>query len=372
MSYREFDKVGNPDPQRETHVEQAVGRNLHRYLPNPVPSPLHGRDHHRSHPKQLYVVTVVSNPIRFKSRYKLYKEFERHMHESEVTLITVEQALGDRHFAITDKGNPNHVQVRTFDELWHKENMINLGIQRVLQNYPDAEYLAWIDADVEFTRKDWVNETLHQLQHHMVVQLFQNAIDLGPDGETMKIHTGFAASYLSGAKIPMPGEISYYGYGGPGNLWHPGYAWAARREALDGLGGLYDVSILGSGDHLMAWALIGHGAERLPSSMSKGYRYSLQLWENNAEKFIQRDIGFVHGTILHAFHGPKAARNYKGRWKILEEFKFDPFTDLKKDVQGLFQLNMGTTTIPDKRMIGLRDAIRRYFRARNEDSISKE
>jgi hypothetical protein len=369
------DGIGNPVGA----VERAYPPGISRLTP-PIPSQLnyghHRRPHHRSHPKPLYVVAVVSNPLRFKSRFKLYQRFAEHMSESGAILFTVEQAFGDRHFAVTDRNNPHHIQVRSYDELWHKENMINLGIQRVSALYPDAEYIAWIDADVEFQREDWVNETLHQLQHYQVVQLFQQAVDLGPEGEAFKVHTGFMYSYLSGKPKPqpgVPGDWNYYGQSFAGkptvyNVWHPGYAWAARREAFDMLGGLYDVSILGSGDHLMAWALIGEGVRQLPSGMSPGYKESLRIWQERAEKFIQRDVGYVNGTLLHHWHGKKSDRRYKSRWEILEEFKFDPEFDIKRDWQGLFQFNLDGTP----RMLGLRDNVRRYFRGRNEDSIDME
>ena len=41
--------------------------------------------------------------------------------------------------------------------------------------------------------------------------------------------------------------------------------------------------------------------------------------------------------------------------------KYDPVADLKRDWQGLLSL--------DRRRTKLRDDIRKYFRARNEDSI---
>ena len=53
------------------------------------------------------------------------------------------------------------------------------------------------------------------------------------------------------------------------------------------------------------------------------------------------------------------------RWKILTENQFNPNTDIKRDWQGLFQLE----DHGDMRSIKLRDDIRKYFRARNEDSI---
>ena len=55
-------------------------------------------------PSLLHVVTCVSNPLRWKSRIALYRDFERHMIESGVHLTVVECALGERPFELG--GNP--------------------------------------------------------------------------------------------------------------------------------------------------------------------------------------------------------------------------------------------------------------------------
>lgn len=306
-------------------------------------------------PDKLHVIAVISNPVRYVSRYALYEKFAQFMRDNEkyVELHVCELALGRRPFEIPDA----ELKLRTYSEIWHKENMINLMIQRLPPNW---KYVAWIDADVEFQRKDWAVETMHQLQHYMVVQMFQTAIDLGPQGEMIGKANGFMWSHLTGKPRPKIGpDGKSYGY----TTWHSGYAWAARREAIDEVGGLYDVSILGSSDHLMAWGLTGINI--LPSQMSPGYSKSLQDWIDRAERVIKRDVGFVPGTILHYFHGAKANRKYNSRWKILEDFQFDPYTDLKKDYQGLLQLDEDGS----ERMNGFRDAIREYFRSRNEDGI---
>jgi hypothetical protein len=307
-------------------------------------------------PDKLHVIAVISNPIRYTSRYALFRKFEQFMlREPLVQFHVVEQAFGRRPFEVTDSSSANHLQLRTYDELWHKENMVNLGVQRLPA---DWKYVAWIDADIEFQRKDWVTETLQQLQHFMIVQMFQTAVDLGSTGETMGVHNGFAWSYLSGKPRPKK-QASGYSY----PHWHPGYAWAMRREAWEALGGLYDVSILGSGDHLMAWSLIGENM--LPDSMSDGYKKSLADWQGRAVRLINHDIGFVPGTIVHFYHGHKSNRKYQSRWQILERSKFDPFLDLKRDWQGLYQLD----TDGSARMIGLRDDIRQYLRVRDEDGV---
>jgi hypothetical protein len=41
-------------------------------------------------------------------------------------------------------------------------------------------------------------DTLNALQHHPVVQPFSHVIDLGPHGEALETHKGFAYCHLQG------------------------------------------------------------------------------------------------------------------------------------------------------------------------------
>ncbi len=298
-------------------------------------------------PSTLYVVTAISNACRYSSRYKLYENFAKMVADSGGVLVTVEAAFGNRPHVITRPDNPYHVQLRTSSELWHKENMINLGIQRLPENW---EYVAWIDADVQFARHDWVNETLNQLQHFHVVQMFSKANDLDPDYEPFQRHIGFVYSYMHG----LASRNDY-------SNWHPGFAWAARREAINHLGGLIDYAILGAADRHMAHALIGRVRQTIHSKLNQNYKNWLHIWEARAEKHIQRNIGYVPGVIQHYWHGKKRDRRYAERWHILVDNKYDPMLDLKHDHQGLWQLT--------DHNINLRDDLRGYFRARDEDSI---
>ena len=304
--------------------------------------------------EKLYVVTCISNPVRYNSRYALYRQFAERMEKNEnIEFYTIEQAFGRRPFEITDPTNPHHIQVRSKHELWHKENMLNIAISRLPA---DWKYVAWIDADINFSRSDWAEETINQLQHYDVVQMFSHATDLGPKYEPLKTHNGFCYSYLN--QDQTTARTTNY------NSWHSGFAWAITREAFDSLGGLMDISILGSGDRQMAMCLIGQVEETFyPGMMDHCPEYAnvLLQWQNRANKFIKKNVGYVSGTILHNWHGKKVDRGYADRWKILLEDNFNPNLDLKKDWQGLYQLT--------DRSISLRDDVRAYFRSRNEDSI---
>ena len=300
----------------------------------------------------FYVISVISNPVRFESRYDLYMNFKKEMEEAGVKLFTVELQQGDRSFQITESENPMHLQLRTYEELWFKESMINLALSRLPKGW---KYCAWIDADISFTNKNWAIETVQQLQHYHIVQLFSHAIDLGPNGELVQTHNGFVWSYQSGKP---------WGRGKGYSHFHPGYGWAATREALDLVGGLIDKSILGAGDHHMACALIGKAEDSFPKGIESAYAKYILKWQARAERHLKRDIGYVNGTIYHHWHGKKKDRRYVDRWEILINNSFKPEDDLYRDTQGLYILSDSN--------IKLRDDIRQYFRSRLEDSQDLE
>lgn len=299
---------------------------------------------------------MISNPVRYESRYKLYKKFETQMKEAGINLWTAEIAFGERPFEITNPDENRNLQLRTNSELWHKERALNLLIQRVTETNPDWKYLAWIDADIEFPNwrgpKAWYFETVHMLQHFSVVQLFQTAIDLGPHGEAIHTHQGFAFSYRQN----LPFKTGYVN-------WHPGFAWAIRREAYEAAT-IIDYGALGSGDRHMACGWVGKMSESINGRCSPVYIDKLNTWQEQAERGVRRNMGFVPGTILHNWHGPKKARGYQDRWKILVDTQFNPDRDLKIDGYGLYSL----ADHGDLRSISIRDKFRDYFWSRREDS----
>lgn len=311
---------------------------------------------------KLYVITPISNQCRYQSRYRHFRNFEKHVAsthgQADVEQITVECAFSDRPFEVTSPERPGDIQLRTNHELWHKENLINLGFSRLPQ---DWQYAAWIDADVFFERPDWALETIQQLKHYSVVQMFSHAIDLGPSYELVQTHKGFGYGYLHRKEDPS----FHCKWNKEYDYWHTGFAWAIRREAFDKLwNGLIDFAVLGAADHHMAWGLVNMVRQSVPAGVGKRYLDCLLHWQSHAEKHIRRNIGYVPGVIRHHWHGKKKDRRYVDRWKIITQNQFDPDLDLKRDWQGVLQLT--------NRNIQLRDDIRKYFRSRNEDSIDLE
>lgn len=312
----------------------------------------------------FYVVAVMTNPERYKRRPYLFKEFMSRMEKYGANVYVVEGTFKDREFEVTDSKNPKHTQIFLESEIWHKENLINIGISRLPSTW---KYVAWIDADIDFVNPDWMLETVHELQHHSVVQMFEDALDMGPEHEVMTKSKSFGYCYKKGLphKKNKSDKNDYYysKKSSDGYYWHPGYAWAATREAINTFGGLFDTAIVGAGDHHMACALIGEAKRSIPQKIHRNYRNQVMAWQDRASR-LHKNIGYVKGTIYHYWHGKKRDRQYKNRWDILIDNNFDPSTHIHKDWQGVWSLFSGNEK--------LRDEIRIYFQSRNEDSIDKE
>ncbi len=315
------------------------------------------------------VIAVVSNPMQYESRYRLYKTFADDLKQQsvKVTLWTIELLHGAHPPKVTSSYHENHIQLWTSalqGVVWHKENLINLAMNHVFSRSPDSRYIAWVDADLKF-EPDAFEKTIHALQHYDIVQMWSHLINLDPKGGILNSGVGisFMYAYLNG--ISRQNSSAYeQGCGSPGG------AWAARRDALNrigcGLGSpLIDWNIVGGGDRSFAAALIGKIEWQMNPRYSKSYNQSMEIYQEAALDEIKKNVGYVDNTVRHLWHGRVVDRGYDTRWRILEDWQFDPLTDLARDVSGVLRL-----VVRNNRQIGLRDALRKYFQTRNEDATT--
>jgi hypothetical protein len=322
----------------------------------------------------LDVMVTVFNSARYRSRWKHYEDFVSLCDAAgdAVRLWTVEIAFGERDFAVTDARNEQHLQLRTSHELWHKERSLNLLAARVVARHPRAQYFAFVDPDITFLRHDWADECRHRLQHYDVIQMWQDAYDLDPNGRILQTHRSFVSCFeekgpptataIDGGHYTA--GVSDYGQRRGVVYYHPGYCWGWRRRAFEDVGGLIDWSVLGSADFHMAHGLVGTMKLTLRRKLERRYTHAMLEWEKRAKAIRNhKGVGCMGGTIVHHWHGSKADRRYKDRWKILEETKFDHYTDLVADAQGLYRFQH-----QGKRHEQLRDLTRQYFHQRNEDA----
>ena len=299
----------------------------------------------------LHVIAARFNPLRYDLPDRHYDRFVQHMlAQPDVRLTVVECQYGDRPFTCERPG-VHHVGVRARTLLWIKEALQAIGLARLPQ---DWRHVALLDADIEFRRSDWAEAIVQGLQVNDVLQPWSDCYDLGPRGEHLRAHQSFMRLYREGRPIRADGAAGY-------TFAHPGFALAFTRQALDYLGGPIQ-GALGAGDHHACLALIGRAKESLPGGIHPNYRAQILRWEDRAERHIGHNVGFVPGTIEHAWHGDMANRRYVSRWDILTKHQFDPVADLKTNLWGVPELAGNKP--------GLRRDIEDYFRARWEDGLA--
>jgi len=317
------------------------------YKQNPIKQAIQN-----NHPVEdkLHVVIVISNPCLYARRYILIKEFIQRIEneETDVVLYVVEMAYQNQRFLITHAKNPRHLQIRTETPLWHKENMINMGIRHLLPKNWKA--VAWIDSDLEFENATWAKDTLKVLNGSKdIVQIFSHCVDMDIDNRTMNIFSSFGSQFTK----EMPYVTKSLDY------WHPGYAWACTRQAYDKMGGLYQDAILGSADNVMALSLIGKGLKAIHQNSSEDYKDSVIEYQKRVRSLR---LGYVPGVIRHYFHGSKKNRKYTERWHILLKHGFSPKQHLHFQKDGLM---VPSKTCPQQMLT----EIYHYFKERNEDEF---
>lgn len=308
---------------------------------------------------RLHVVAVFFNHYRSKNLLLNFQRFASHMKELGVTLYIVEAVLGESDFEVTEVGNPYHIQKRVKYELFRKENLQNLGVHRAIELHGDeVKYLAMTDSDLTFVNQNIVEDTIAQLQRHRVVQMWSQAVDLGPDGHPLPfpnkggpIVKSFAHCYETIGLDPK--EAGYDAYR------HPGYAWAYRRSVWEAMDGFLDISVVGTADHQMAWACVGNVNIGIHGKTSDNYKMRCVEHLMKISTAVNGDVGAVAGMVLHHWHGTKESRRYGERWSVFIDNNFEPDFDLVRRHDGVVELS--------ERNPQLRQSIRRYMSLRNDD-----
>jgi hypothetical protein len=348
----------------------------------------------------LYAVVPYFNPWRWKSREKHTIRAIKHFVDSGAVVVLVEAAFNRREFAFADSGldgtpancavmgdgfRHKYIGLRTKDELWLKENLINLAVAQLPY---DWQNVCWLDSDVHFLRPNWVGECIHKLQHYAFLQMFSHARDVSPDYEVMPEDyphadgVGFVHHHTTSISRAVAGTLTEMAQGGDhvsikldlettpvpygaARVW-PGLAWACTREAWDAVGGLMDFAIWGGGDWHAAHALVETPDidTMMRADLHPNYRNMVLEWRARCCAKIRRNVGVMSGSIFHHWHGLKLKRGYVAKHRLLSQTKFDPMRHLKRDYQGLYQLHDdGSETF-----VALRDMLRQIARERDEDS----
>lgn len=288
----------------------------------------------------MEVICCHFNPMKYQKPLENYLIFR---HDLKSPLTTIELSF-DGNFDIEDAihihGNPQNI-------MWQKEKLLNILIEQ-----SSSDKIAWLDADVLFENENWYEETIAKLDDHPVVQLFETIDFLGPDDLPRKTFLSTINNMYKAESWSKEDVSSGFAKGGA-----PGFAWAARKEAIPG--GLLDRHVMGSADLYMIYAWLGIWNGKLVQGINPEYQKHFLKSAAPYFKAVKGGIGCISGHIAHLYHGSLKNRHYFKRRDYLVQNNYDPENDIILDNNKLWKW---ATNKPD-----MQKDISRYFALRRED-----
>lgn len=311
---------------------------------------------------ELYFVTCYFNPLKLKSRMRLYDEFVKHVvHDLQIPLIIVQGIDSSVDARIETGSIYTLINIPLESTLWVKEAMINIGIQYIINNKPKARAIAWVDCDIHFhTLISTSSMILDSLKKHHVSQIWNVAMDSGEVHSSInKINYSavFQQEKFNHSSKPHRNET----------FTHSGYAWAATIEFLTATKGLLDCCIVGGADRIMMMGMQGKDSLVISDpDYSEGYKEIVAEWSKRAFAVTKGNITYTPIPITHGYHGLKTNRKYKERHNILKRYKYDPSINLVRTYHGLWKWS-------DKTTQQFKSEVENYFinRKEDDDSISQ-
>lgn len=254
----------------------------------------------------MNIITVYYNFSNYKSRYEVSKKCVEYFSKiSNINFYIVELAYGDQKFMLTDSLNKNHLQLRCNYPLWHKENLINIGINKLLSD--DWQYIAWIDCNILFENTDFIEKTMVKLQDYDFVQMFSKIKYINQNNQSETTYDSFI--YVASKNEYSPSA-------------KPGGAWACTKKAWEKIEKLYDKSLCES-DCILAHAI---GLNRYYHMSLKIYPYldDVNSYINNILK-QQFKTSYVNNIAIYDWHGNQENRTYHlFRNKMIKKLNYNP------------------------------------------------
>ena len=299
----------------------------------------------------MLIITPYFNPQKYKALLRNHNIFAKRLVDQGANLLTVELTFNDESPELNNTKYGKTIHLKSNSIMWQKEQIVNYAIKNCMEN---ETKFAWIDCDILFDDSSWIKRAEEKLDSADIIQLFKKVFLLNQgntyygDSHEM-IFQGVVWQYkLHKNWLPRRKnkELPFS---------HPGFAWAARKDAFPN--GLYPFSVTGSGDTLMVDALLDswdiHSYAR---KFTPELRNSINEW---CSKLKPLKIDYIPEDIYHLWHGSIKNRAYTTRHNILVEYNFNPTVDVVEK-NGVLEWNSDK---PE-----LHNAIKEYFLHRNEDN----
>lgn len=287
----------------------------------------------------LACITCHYNPLGYRRPVENLIEFRSKL--GNVPLYIAELSF-DNSFWIEDSVK---ISGTSANLMWQKERLLNYLIEHLPPKY---DSVAWIDADVIFDNPDWYKETKQRLRHSPVLQMFKTITYGNPDGSNGEVYR--SVPY----EVELKGDLAKYNF-------RPGFAWAARREAIPN--NLYDVSVIGNGDIWMFYTWMGMWHGGITKLYSVNHRRHWLDWSVETFRKVRKNVSYIDGNIKHLWHGSIANRRYYERNSLLTKYDFNPLVDIRIGNNGLYEWATPKHEMHSK--------IAEYFLVRREDGYAE-
>jgi hypothetical protein len=279
------------------------------------------------------------NPCGYKKRLSNYDVFRRAIKRAGLPLLTIELLFDWQESSL---GGTDVVTIRGGDVMWQKERLLQIGIDRLLDEKPDG--VIWFDADIVFEQADWLDKITASLDRFDCVQSFETLCPYfsrsGRPHRTVLLDPVTAAM---------------------------GGSWAARSEFWRAVP-LYQHCIIGGGDHVMAKVFTDLRSDPDQRSIGKFDTITIQRMNTDMRRHIDQwaqsirgdwRVGYVGDVSAYLLsHGQESKRRYAARHLQLADY--DPECDIRLAPSGCWRWS---TSKPE-----LHKAVADYFRSRMEDT----
>lgn len=240
------------------------------------------------------------------------------------------------------------------DILWHKERLLNLGLAALPA---DVDAVGWFDADLLFHCDHFQETILATLERSPVVQPWQITEWLDADG--LFVPWGGKRRWIESMAAVNWNRPPSRKITSPRGA-HPGLAWAARRETIDALGGLFDQHPIGGGDAMMAISFWGGWDVQYLEQYNEPMRRACFEWGQRAHRVVQGNVGFVDAAVSHLWHGSQESRRYRSRNSDLCRLGIDPAKHLELAPNDTWKWSASTPH-------AIIEYVTEYFSGRSED-----
>jgi hypothetical protein len=117
--------------------------------------------------KSLGIVCCYFNPCNYISKYDNFIEFYDKLSSYAQNICVVELIHPDSQYTLPQ--SVHSVKFHSETILWHKENLLNQGIKKLLLD--GFTKIAWLDADIIFDDSYWIDDAIKLLDQYKLCQL---------------------------------------------------------------------------------------------------------------------------------------------------------------------------------------------------------